>query len=184
MWTHVAAVSLAALLAGTPRPGVPERWDAPWDGQSFRRHRDAASGVEFPLPFSGFHFESRHSAPRAEDALRVARHAWVISGPWGAEVTVDAWDNPAKVSLEAWVEAHLSFLYLGEPSLFSGPASARSLPSLGFHHVRTGQAFARRTVVFAAGARLFRVTCENADDARMLRIFDEVVRTLEPGDGA
>lgn len=181
MGSVAIAVSLAALLSGTPRPGEPETWEAPWDGQSFRRHRDEASGVVFPLPFSGFHFEARHRAAGGDETPGVARHAWTLSGPWGPEVTVDAWDNPAGALLQPWVERHLSFLFLGDPALFSGPASARALPSLGFHHVRTGQSFARRTVVFAAGRRVFRVTCENAEDPRMLRLFEEMVRALDPG---
>ena len=181
MWTYVAAASLALVCAGTPRGGAPETWETPWDGASFRSYRDEPSGVVFPLPFSGFRFEARHLPAAREAGPGVARHNWILSGPWGAEVTVDAWENTGGVLLQPWIERHLSFLYLGEPSLFSGPASARALPSLGFHHVRTGQSFARRTVVFAAGRRVFRITCENADDPRQLRIFEEVLRGLEPG---
>ncbi len=178
----LAMVPVAVVLAGTPRPGTPESWEAPWDGQSFRPHLDEATGAVFPLPFSGFHFEARHRPPGGDEAAGVARHLWTLSGPWGAEVTVDAWDNPEGQLLQAWVERHLGFLYFGDPALFSGPASARGLPSLGFHHVRTGQSHARRTVVFAAGRRVFRITCEDAEDARMLRLFEEMVRALVPGD--
>lgn len=178
MASHAALVLLLAL-GGTPRGPVPQTWEAPWDGASFRRLENAASGISLDVPFSGFHFEARHFPVADEASPHRARHLLTLSGPHGAEVSVDAWDLPAGQALEAWVEAHLSFLYEGNPALSSGRAGRRGAAALEFWHPRTGQSFSRRTAVFALGRHVVRVTCENAEDPRAARLYERVHASVD-----
>lgn len=174
-----AALLLLLSLGGTPRGPAPETWEAPWDGESWRRLEDAASGLSLDVPFSGFHFEARHFPGATEEAPHRARHLLTLSGPFGAEVTVDAWDLPEGQTLEAWVEAHLAFLHEGNPALSSGRAGRRGVASLEFWHPRTGQSFSRRTAVFVLGRQVVRVTCENAEEPRAARLYERVRESVD-----
>ena len=177
--TPGAALLLLFALGGTPRGPLPQTWEAPWDGESFRRLEDAASGLSLEVPYSGFHFEARHFPAATEESPHRARHLFTLSGPRGAEVTVDAWDLPEGQTLEAWVESHLAFLYEGSPALSSGRAGKRGVASLEFSHPHTGQSFARQTAVFVLDRSVVRVTCENAEEPRALRLFTRVVTSVE-----
>jgi hypothetical protein len=178
-----AALLLLVALGGTPRGPAPENWEAPWDGESYRRLEDTSSGLSLDVPFSGFHFEARHFPKATEASPHRARHLLTLSGPLGAEITVDAWDLPDGQTLEAWVEAHLAFLYEGNPALSSGRAGLQGVASLEFWHPRTGQSFSRRTAVFVLGRQVLRVTCENAEDPRAARLFDRVRESMDDGGG-
>ncbi|MEN9797050.1 MAG: hypothetical protein RL653_746 [Pseudomonadota bacterium] len=184
MVPHAALLLLLLALGGTPRGPAPQTWEAPWDGESFRRLEDAASGLSLDVPFSGFHFEARHFPKATEEAPHRARHLLTLSGPFGAEITVDAWDLPDGQALDAWVEAHLPFLYEGNPALSSGRAGRRGVASLAFWHPRTGQSFSRRTSVFALGQQVIRVTCENAEDARAARLYERILESVDAAEAS
>ena len=178
---------LAALIAflvipvveGGKGPAEPTPWAAPWDGQSFRPYRDAAAGVSFEVPFSGFLLESRHFD--ADAAAGTARHILTLSGPNGPEVTVDVWVDARGSDLARWFEVNLAFMRDAETSIASVVVSKQRAGGMLLSQPRSGQSFGRESAVFAFGGRVFRVTCLDKDDVRARKVFERVLETFDAG---
>ncbi len=169
----LALVWLVAHAAG-PEDAVP---GPKWDGATFRAYSDETAKVSFEVPLTAFRLESRHFD---EAKLGQAHDLLVLSGPQGAEVTVDVFVDAGPAEPGRFFEQHLSFLRQPEVSIASVMVEGPRRPGLLFVQPR-GQAFARRTVLFAEGARVFRVTCLDADDARARAVFEHVLATFRTG---
>ncbi len=148
-----------------------------WDGHSFRAWHDPRAQLSFEAPLTAFRLEARHFD---EAKLGQARHLLTLFGPNGAEVTVDVFFDAGPADVGRFFEQHLSFLRQPEVSVASVLVKGPGRPGLLFVQPR-GQAFARRTVLFAFGQRVVRVSCENADDERARAVFEHLLETLQVG---
>jgi hypothetical protein len=166
----LALVWLIAHAAG-PEDALP---GPQWDGATFRAYSDEAANVSFEVPLTQFRVESRHFD---EAKVGQARHLLVLSGPEGAEVTVDVFYDAGPAEAGRFFEEHLPFLRQPEVSIASVMVEGPRLPGLLFVQPRM-QAFARRTVLFASGERVVRITCLNADDTRTRAVFERVLKTF------
>ena len=100
--------------------------------------------------------------------------------PNGPEVTVDVWISTGKEGLWTFFEKHLSFMRDEETSIASVVITAEHVPGILISQPRSGQSFGRKIAVFAAGDRIFRVTCLDKDDSRALKVFEQLVESFQP----
>jgi hypothetical protein len=149
-----------------------------WDGKSFRVYADKASGLSLEAPLTEERLEFRHFDPKSP--VVQAKHIVTLFGPNGAEVTVDVWDNGAPAEAGHFFETYLPFLRGPDVAIATILVPGPNVPGLLFAQPR-GQAFARRTVLFAQGNQVVRITCLNDEDDRTRRVFERVLATVKTG---
>ena len=176
----LAILLLVGAFTACADPGAGEPKPAPlagtWDGHTMVRHVDHAAGLAFDLPASGYRLAARR-ASRDLPAYKF-RESVTISGPDGAAVTVDVWDNPDALALAPWFERHLAFTQLPPALTSSGTATAARVPAILVSQPRSEQAAGRDIAVFASGGRVFRVTCHDRDDPRSQAVYARVLETF------
>ena len=170
--------ALTLLILSATGPVEPGPYAAPWDGQSFRQYDDAAAGISFAIPLSGFLLEARHFDPALP--VEKVKHLFTLSGPDGPEVTIDVWVDAKKPDVWTFFRKYLTFLRDEETSIASVVVSARHLPGVLLAQPRSGQSFGHQTAVFALDDRIFRVTCLDKDNKRARKVFDQLVESFEP----
>ncbi len=153
-----------------------------WDGKSYRLYSDQASGLSLEAPLTEERLEFRHFDPSGPVAQ--AKHIVTLFGPNGAEVTVDVWEAGAPIEAGHFFETYLPFLRGPDVAIATILVPGPNVPGLLFTQPR-GQAFARRTVLYAEGSRVVRITCLNDEDDRTRRVFERVLATVKqsPGGG-
>jgi hypothetical protein len=149
-----------------------------WDGKSYRLYSDKGSGLSLEAPLTEERLEFRHFD--AAGPITQAKHIVTLFGPSGAEVTVDVWDNRAPADAGHFFETYLPFLRGPDVAIATILVPGPNVPGLLFAQPR-GQAFARRTVLYAEGNLVVRLTCLNDEDERTRRVFDHVLATLKSG---
>ena len=148
-----------------------------WDGESFRVHVDGPSRISFETPLSGFLVEARHFD--ADLPVEKVKHLLTLAGPGGPEVTVDVWVALEPVELSKFFDTYLDFLRQADTSVVSVAVTPRRVAGLLLSQPRSGQSFGHLSAVFAIGARVFRITCLDKDDARARTVFEHVLESFE-----
>jgi hypothetical protein len=151
---------------------------AGWDGLSYRAHLDRPSGVALDLPVLSYRLEARHYP---EALPHQARHILTLSGGRGDVVVIDVFANPRGLPLGAWFEEHLGFMRDPTAVVVESTAGRDRAPALLVEQPASPQAPARTSAVFAAGARVLRVTCPDADDPQAREVFARVLASLAAG---
>ncbi|MFT3839950.1 MAG: hypothetical protein QM723_23385 [Myxococcaceae bacterium] len=149
-----------------------------WDGKSYRVYADAASGLSLEAPLTEERIEFRHFDPKGP--VGEAKHIVTLHGPNGAEVTVDVWDTGVPIEAGHFFETYLPFLRAPNVGIATVLVPGPNVAGLLFTQPR-GQAFARRTVVFAQGNRVVRLTCLNDEDERTRLVFERALATVKLG---
>lgn len=165
------------LILSATGPVEPGPYAAPWDGESFRQYQDAATGISFSIPLSGFLLEARHFDPALP--IEKAKHLFTLSGPDGPEVAIDVWVDPKTTNVWTFFEEYLSFLRTEETSIASVVVSTHHVAGVLVAQPRSGQSFGHQTAVFAINGQVFRVTCLDKDDPRARKVFERVVVSFD-----
>jgi len=174
----VLAACAGALLAGGDA-SFPGADSPPWDGTTWRRFDDAATGLSFDVPMQGFRVESRHFDPKTPPGT--VKDSLLVSGPAGLETTIDVFANPRKLPPERYFAEHLEFLVGPESSVYGSAAGVRRGSAILVDSPRRPGTFAQRTAVFAIGSRVLVVRCNDVEDARAVKGFERVLETLDAG---
>lgn len=183
---YPALLPLLALLAVACAPEAPPagepagaRLAAPPAALAvaeLRVHADPVTGVRLPVP-AGATVDERHFDPtlpehKFKHALRVTTDRTVI--------LVDAWDNPRDLPLRAWFDTHLAFLVDATTVVDERPVTRAHLPAILLVQPPSPQARSQAVAVFAAGARVFRVTAIDPEgDPAVRRLFDQILDGME-----
>jgi len=176
----VAVALLVPMGALAGDDGPPPGTDSPpWDGATYRRMVDDATGTILEVPTLGFRLETRHFDQKTP-AYRV-KHAFFLSGPDGNEVSVDIFDNPEHLPLARFFETHLGFMKEGNVPVTEGHAGAKKVPALFVEQPKVPGNNAQPSAIFSLAGRIFRVTCSNEDNERAVKAYLHILETLDVG---
>ncbi len=176
--------AISACAAPPPSSGEPEPEvspgvivPAPALATRVRIHTDLASGLRFPLDRDLTVDAQRFDPSLPEDKLRFSIH---LSAPEGPVAILDVWQNPGRLPLRAWFDAHLGFL-AGERAELSERAVTRaSVPAIVSTEARSPHATSRTTAVFLLGDRALRVTAIDPEgDRRARAALERILDGLE-----
>ncbi len=149
----------------------------PWDGTTFRRMVDDATGTAFDVPMLGFRLETRHFEKKTP-AYRI-KDSFTLWGPNSLEVMIDVFDNPDQLELSRFFEEHLAVMHTDKAAVTSGTASARNVPALHVEQPKAPGIYAQPATVFILNGRVFHVTCANEDDERAVKVYLRVIASLD-----
>ena len=108
------------------------------------------------------------------------RHEIRIEPEGHAEVRIDVWDDPERRPLAAWFERHMAFLRQGAERVQPLALTRARLDGMLIDHPRSPQSASMRTALVSSGARVFRLTCLDADDAVSHALFTRLLTDLAP----
>lgn len=94
-------------------------------------------------------------------------------------VSIEVWDNPRHQTLDEWFEGNLAFMGASGATLERGRAGKDGWDAILVTQPRSPQSEERKAAVFAAGDRMIRVTCYDAQDERSARTFEELLAGIE-----
>lgn len=186
-WLLLAAVSVSVGCSEGPdsaarqQAAVESAATRPGEGVSAELLVDEASGVRFPLP-PGVGADVQHFDPTLPPWK--FRHLIELHTTQGVAVIIEVWDNPARQPLEAWFEENMAFLVDGETRVSQRAVTTAKVPALLLEQPRSPMAVSLGFAIFAAGARVYRVSVIDADaevSAYPRALFEQVLDQLDVG---
>lgn len=183
------ALLLAAGCSTEPIAPAPDRAEATakpapaapaFAAGELRLHSEPLSRVRFPVPSAGvsvdeLHYDVTLPAKKFRHSIRLAVEGRTV-------VLVDVWDNPARLALRPWFDAHLAFLAGARTTVSERPMSRARTTGILLHEPASPEARSQAIAVFASGEQVFRVTAiDDENDAEARRLFELVVDQIEVG---
>jgi hypothetical protein len=144
---------------------------------ALRPQHDERARVSFPSPYAAL-TTSRHFDPSLP--AHKIRHEILIEPEGHAAVRIDVWDDPERLPLATWFERNLAFLRNDADRIEPLQMTTASIEGLLIDHLRSPQSTTMRTALVSSGARVFRVTCLDAEDDVSHELFARVVHGLAP----
>lgn len=170
--TPVLALLLALIGGGRPAPEGP----APIP-EFFRRWVDAPTGLAFDVPLADFHLETRHfDALSGDDQIK---HAFFISGPGTLDVTIELYANTARLGARDFFDKHLGFMRDGAEAVTNTTVARGKVSAILVERPRQPGSYAQPSAIFALGRTVLRVTCNDGDDPRGVKVFARILDTIE-----
>lgn len=140
-------------------------------------YHEPTTRLRFPLAAEGVSVEARHHDPSLPP--QKIRHSLRLLVGGRVAVLIDVWDNPAKLALRPWFEAHLAYLARSTTEVSERVVTRARVPGILLREPRSPQALSQRIAVFAAGDRVIRVTClDDEGHPEHLAIFERVIDEL------
>jgi hypothetical protein len=170
------AVTVAGCELDSPSPPAPPA-ALTASAAPARRFLDPVTGVGFELE-GGLQAEAEHHG--GGDPSRI-RSSLVIGPPLQPLVGVDLWENPSRLSLPDWFEAHLAFVRDRHAVIrWSVGARQRTLTML-IERPRSPQAFGQRIALLALRGQVVRITCYDVDEPVAAAAFERALSSFELG---
>jgi len=151
--------------------------DFAWDGVTTRPYRDAASGLRFAVPVTGYRVTSTRFDPNSppikmKNELTIEQDAREV-------VRIDVWHDSERLGLTAWFDKYLRFMTTPDAAVEAARAGRAHVDAIVVVHPRSPQALAQRSVVFDLQGRIVRVTSLDDDDPRTRAVFERVLDALD-----
>lgn len=174
------AESIAPTTDRAEAQAAPQPEASPIAAGEVRPHHEPLSRVRFPVPANGVSVDERHYDPTLP--ANKFRHSLRLSTEGRTVVVIDVWDNPKRLALRPWFDAHLAFLAGARTQVSERPVSRARTTGILLREPRSPEARSQAIAVFASGEQVFRVTCiDDENDAAARRLFDLVVDQFEAG---
>ena len=172
-------IALAALLSATAHAGGP--LPPPFLQGAPPAPFDFASPLGFELwsakAPAGLHAAREVTPPGAAPDV-VLEHVDLMVGSDGL-VSVDVFANPFGFDAVEWLGTWMSYLADADTSVTLASATARGLPAVRIDTPHSPQSYERSYALVAIEGFLVRITCENAEDAEAVALFEDVVATFD-----
>lgn len=135
--------------------------------------------VELPRP--GFRVRNRSYDPLLPPR-KFRNRLTVLRQGAGPVITLDTWENPLDLDLQAWFEQILAGTVREQARREIVPGTSHRIPVLLFAEPRSPQSPPRRVAVFSRNGLVFRLRLLNADDREALAAFERMLQSFHlPG---
>jgi hypothetical protein len=155
----------------------------------YRFHSAVGARLRFPVLRAGVLIEERHFDPSLPASK--FRHSIHLSTEAGPAVILEVWDNPQRLDVHAWFNAHLAFLVSpGSRSEESPPGDAPRVSERPMTRARVAgilveqppspQAPSQSIAVFALGDQIVRVSgLDPEGNAKARAMFERIVEQID-----
>ncbi|GMU60678.1 MAG: hypothetical protein AMXMBFR34_24410 [Myxococcaceae bacterium] len=137
------------------------------------------SRFRIPLP-AGVGVDVKHFDPTLP-AYKF-RHLVELHTPQGVAVIIEVWDNPTRQPLEGWFSENMGFLLDGHTRVSQREVTTSRVQAFLLEQPRSPMAISLGFAVFAAQARVYRVSVIDADAELSLApraLFEAVLDRME-----